>query len=64
MNLNQEIKLLQRIYNTLGLISTKGQDTLYMSQSLNAIIELVNMLEIKHEIVETIEIPISDIKEE
>ena len=28
---------LTRIYNTLGLIQTKGEDTIYMAQSLIAL---------------------------
>lgn len=62
-NLQKEIELLHKIYNTLYLIPTKGQDTLYMAQILNSIIELIHMLELKHEIIEVVEIPINEIQE-
>lgn len=37
-----EQKQLIRIYNTLSLVSTRGEDTLYMADSLRAIKELAS----------------------
>lgn len=63
MNYINEIQILYQIYNTLSLISTKGQDTLYMASSLNALREVVNHLEDSTQ-TSTITIPIDEIPEE
>lgn len=39
-----EIKKIAQIYNTLTLISTKGQDTIYMSKCLEALKEVYNKM--------------------
>ena len=41
--MNQQVKdMLTRIYNTLALISTKGEDTLVMADCLRAIQQIVD----------------------
>lgn len=45
MNIKNIITLLYRIYNTLTLISTKGEDTLYMAKCLEALQEVIQILE-------------------
>lgn len=62
MQLLKEIETLKKIYNTLTLISTKGQETIHMANCLNALIEVINQLESQN--VHTITIPIDDIQEE
>lgn len=37
--------ILIQIYNALGTISTKGQDTITMAECLKAMIELINQKE-------------------
>lgn len=64
MQLTVEIELLSKVYNTLSLISTKGQETLYMANCLNAIYELQTKLAEKSTTEETGIIPIDDIPEQ
>lgn len=64
MQLIAEIELLSKVYNTLSLISTKGQETLYMANCLNAIYELQKNLTEKNITEETVTIPIDDIPEQ
>lgn len=61
MQLTAEIELLSKVYNTLSLISTKGQETLYMANCLNAIYELQKKLAEKNITEETVTLPIDDI---
>lgn len=46
MNIKNIIILLHKIYNTLNLISTKGEDTLYMAKCIEALQEIIQTLEI------------------
>lgn len=62
MELSKEIELLYKIYNTLSVITTKGQETLYMANCLNALNEVINSLESQN--VQTFTIPIDEIEEE
>ena len=62
MNLEKEIDILYKVYNTLYTISTKGQETLYMASCLNAITEVIHSLEAQN--VHTVTVPIDEIKEE
>lgn len=39
---NQELTQLNQIYNTLLMVSTKGQDTVLMGQCIYAMEQLVN----------------------
>ena len=51
--MNQQVKeMLTRIYNTLALISTKGEDTLVMADCLRAIQQIVDNTPIIEEKVE------------
>lgn len=59
--LDNEIDLLYKIYNTLGQISTRGKETLYMAHSLEAIEEIINSLQSKNIVETTINIPLEDI---
>lgn len=43
---NEQFTQLQRIYNTLGEISTKGEDTLMMADCLRALQQLANQIQI------------------
>lgn len=45
MNNKNIIILLHKIYNTLNLISTKGEDTLYMAKCIEALKEVIQTLE-------------------
>lgn len=45
MNNKNIIILLHKIYNTLNLISTKGEDTLYMANCIEALKEVIQTLE-------------------
>lgn len=38
----EDLQTLGQTYNTLGLISTKGNDTIYMAECLKAIKNLYN----------------------
>lgn len=62
MQLLKEIELLSKIYNTLTLISTKGQETIHMANCLNALIEVIHQLEAQNTY--TVTIPIDNIQEE
>ncbi len=42
----EQFMQLQRIYNTLNLISTKGEDTLVMADCLRALQELAQSIQI------------------
>lgn len=42
--MEQELIKLAQIYNTMTLISTKGQDTIYMSKCLEALKEVYTNL--------------------
>lgn len=59
--LSDEITLLNKVYNTLGQINTRGQETLYMARCLDAIEEVINSLHSKNIIEETITIPLEEI---
>lgn len=41
---NQELTQLNQIYNTLLMVSTKGQDTVLMGQCIYAMEQLVNIV--------------------
>ena len=45
MKFINEIEMLKRIYSTLKLISTKGEETIYMANCLNALVDVINNLE-------------------
>lgn len=64
MELLKEIEILNKIYNTLSLIPTKGTDTLYMANCLNALVDVIEGLKLKNIDVETITIPMDDIQKE
>lgn len=64
MNLNNEIELLYKISNTLELISTRGQETIYMANCLNGLKEIINSFESKSIETFTMTIPIDQIEEE
>lgn len=59
--LENEITLLHKVYNTLGQINTKGQETLYMARCLDAIEEIIDSLCSKNVIEQTINIPLEEI---
>lgn len=59
--LSNEITMLNKIYNTLSLITTKGQETLYMARCLDAVVEIIDSLTSKNIVEETITIPLEDI---
>ena len=44
MNINNIIDSLANIFNTLSLISTKGEDTIYMSECLKSIKNIYDQL--------------------
>lgn len=49
----EHFELLQRIYNTMLEINTKGQDTLIMSDCLRALDSLINAIEEESSAIET-----------
>lgn len=53
----QELELLSRVYNTLLLINTKGEDTIYMSECLQALKKFVltKKAELEQPVTENIE---------
>lgn len=64
MNNENVIVLLQKIYNTLNLISTKGTETLYMAKCLETLQDVIITLEQNTCIKETVVIPIDEIPDE
>lgn len=44
MNMNNIIESLAKTFNTLSLISTKGEDTIYMSECLKSIKNIYDQL--------------------
>lgn len=64
MKLVNEINILYKIYNTLSLIMTKGQDTLYMANCINALKEVIESLENQDVKEEIFEFPLESIPEE
>ena len=44
MNINNIIESLAKTFNTLSLISTKGEDTIYMSECLKSIKNIYDQL--------------------
>lgn len=47
MNMNNIIESLAKTFNTLSLISTKGEDTIYMSECLKSIKNIYDQLMIE-----------------
>lgn len=47
-----QIQQLSKIYNSLTLISTKGQDTINMANCLQALYQLINDLSTQPDIIE------------
>lgn len=67
MNLTDEINVLYRTYNTLSLIKTCGEETIFMSECLKALNNIIYNLKNKNiinEQVEEILIPIDNIIQE
>lgn len=62
-NITNIIVLLNKVYNTLFLISTKGTETLYMAKCLEALEEIINFMNNNNYTQETISIPIDEIPE-